>query len=133
MPLPEEVDKRMINSVGLQKVLDKIRPTSNCFVPIGSGYIDFDTYLWTDTETEKPTYEECIDEEIKIKREIRLNFIRNKRNILLRESDIYSLPDYPHPTEEAKQAWLDYRQALRDLPANTEDPSNVTWPREPTD
>jgi len=132
MPLPEEVEKRMINSVGLQKVLDKIRPTSNCFVPIGSGYIDFDTYLWTDTETKKPTYEECIDEEIKIKREISLNFIRNKRNILLRESDVYSLPDYPHPTEEARQAWLDYRQALRDLPANTEDPSSPTWPQEPT-
>ena len=132
MPLPEEVEKRMINSVGLQKVLDKIRPTSNCFVPIGSGYIDFDTYLWTDTETKKPTYEECIDEEIKIKREISLNFIRNKRNILLRESDVYSLPDYPHPTEEARQAWLDYRQALRDLPANTEDPSSPVWPQEPT-
>jgi len=131
MPLP--VEERMINSVGLQKVLDKIRPTSNCFVPISSGYIDFDTYLWTDTETKKPTYEECIDEEIKIKREISLNFIRNKRNILLRESDVYSLPDWPHASEERKQAWLDYRQALRDLPANTEDPSSPTWPQEPTD
>ena len=25
-----------------------------------------------------------------------------------------------------------YRQALRDLPANTSDPSNPTWPTEPS-
>ena len=25
-----------------------------------------------------------------------------------------------------------YRQALRDLPANTADPSNITWPEEPS-
>lgn len=60
-----------------------------------------------------------------------LSELRAKRDTLLRESDIYSLPDYPHPTEEAKQAWLDYRQALRDLPANTEDPNNIDWPRRP--
>lgn len=28
-------------------------------------------------------------------------------------------------------AWKTYRQALRDLPANTPDPSNVTWPTPP--
>lgn len=27
--------------------------------------------------------------------------------------------------------WLDYRQALRDLPANTVDPFNPVWPQEP--
>lgn len=27
--------------------------------------------------------------------------------------------------------WLDYRQALRDLPANTTDPFNPVWPDEP--
>ena len=35
-------------------------------------------------------------------------------------------------TEEVKQAWLDYRQALRDLPANTSDPSNPVWPYSPS-
>lgn len=27
--------------------------------------------------------------------------------------------------------WADYRQALRDLPANTPDPANPVWPQEP--
>jgi len=122
---------RMINATGLRKVLDKIRPTSNCFITPGTTYIDYDSIKWTDTETEKPTYEECIDEEIKIIREIRMNTIRRERNILLRDSDIYVIPDWPHATEEVKQAWLDYRQALRDLPANTTDPENPVWPQAP--
>lgn len=42
--------------------------------------------------------------------------LRNKRRYLLNESDKYAIPDWPHPTPEARQAWLDYRQALRDLP-----------------
>lgn len=34
-------------------------------------------------------------------------------------------------TTEVKALWAPYRQELRDLPANTEDPDNVTWPTEP--
>ena len=30
-----------------------------------------------------------------------------------------------------KAAWVTYRQALRDLPANTADPENPTWPTKP--
>jgi hypothetical protein len=29
------------------------------------------------------------------------------------------------------QVWMDYRQALRDLPANTVDPANPVWPVKP--
>ena len=61
-----------------------------------------------------------------------LNQLRTKRNTFLDESDKYVTVDFPHPTPEARQAWLDYRQALRDLPANTEDPANPVWPVQPT-
>ena len=61
------------------------------------------------------------------------NELRALRNERLTETDKYtSIPDYPHPTPESKQAWLDYRQALRDLPANTTDPLNPVWPEAPT-
>lgn len=59
--------------------------------------------------------------------------LRKKRGEILKETDKYAIPDWPHPTEEARQSWLDYRQALRDLPANTEDLSSPTWPQEPTE
>src|SRR5210317_1241341 len=54
-----------------------------------------------------------------------LKQLRTKRNTLLDQSDKYIVADYPHPTPEKKQEWLDYRQALRDLPSTTEDPPNA--------
>lgn len=33
----------------------------------------------------------------------------------------------------ARQQWQLYRQALRDLPANTEDPTQPVWPEPPTE
>ena len=57
--------------------------------------------------------------------------LRKKRDELLKETDKYTIPDWPPSTPEIKQAWLDYRQALRDLPANTADPENPMWPTPP--
>ena len=58
--------------------------------------------------------------------------LRIERNKLLKSSDKYTILDWPHATEEVKQAWLDYRQALRDLPSNTSDPENPVWPVAPS-
>jgi len=57
--------------------------------------------------------------------------LREERNKRIARTDYLAIPDYPHATEEVKQAWLDYRQALRDLPANTTDPENPVWPVAP--
>ena len=59
-----------------------------------------------------------------------LKKLRAERDTILSQTDKYAAIDFPHGSEVAKQAWLDYRQALRDLPANT-DPSNPTWPIAP--
>ena len=60
--------------------------------------------------------------------------LRRERNTLLSESDINVIMDrWEVYTEETKQAWRDYRQDLRDLPANTSDPFNVVWPAKPTE
>jgi hypothetical protein len=66
------------------------------------------------------------------------NLLRKYRNILLELSDKYVLPDFPHSNETTKQAWITYRQNLRDLPSNST-PSfdsngiltGVTWPTDP--
>jgi hypothetical protein len=49
--------------------------------------------------------------------------LRETRNILLKETDWTD----KYNIEE----WVAYRQALRDLPANTEDPTNPVWPEQP--
>ena len=52
--------------------------------------------------------------------------LREKRNRLLTQSDYLGLSDVTMPA-----TWKTYRQALRDLPANTSHPSKVTWPSAP--
>ena len=54
------------------------------------------------------------------------NELRTKRNQLLAETDYLALSDVTLSTEMAE-----YRQALRDLPANTTDPANPVWPTKP--
>ena len=56
-----------------------------------------------------------------------LKVLRNKRNQLLTETDFYALSDVTM-SDEMKT----YRQALRDLPANTADPKNPTYPTKPS-
>ena len=58
--------------------------------------------------------------------------LRTKRNTVLDQSDKYATIDYPHATVAKQQEWLDYRQALRDLPSVTEDPLNPVWPLVPS-
>ena len=60
-----------------------------------------------------------------------LKKLRAERDALLSQTDKYATIDFPHGSEAAKQAWLDYRQALRDLPANTTDAENPVWPEAP--
>lgn len=53
--------------------------------------------------------------------------LRAQRNALLTACDWTVLADTPTSTA----AWKTYRQALRDLPANTTDPYNPVWPTPP--
>jgi len=55
-----------------------------------------------------------------------LEQLRLKRNDLLAETDYLALSDSTL-TDEMRT----YRQALRDLPANTVDPANPVWPTKP--
>ncbi|HEY0213942.1 MAG TPA: tail fiber assembly protein [Paenirhodobacter sp.] len=56
--------------------------------------------------------------------------LRAERDRRLTASDKYALPDYPQ-SETQRSAWLTYRQALRDLPENTTDPTAPDWPVAP--
>ena len=68
-----------------------------------------------------------------------LKYLREERIKKLKESDIYGLSDFPFANDTIKQAWVTYRQELRDLPS-TSTPSldengdliNVTWPTPPS-
>ena len=60
-----------------------------------------------------------------------LAIVRGGRDELLKSSDWTQAVD--SPLSDAKKAeWATYRQQLRDLPANTSDPANPTWPTPPS-
>lgn len=53
--------------------------------------------------------------------------LRSERDVRIAATDWTQLPDAPCDP----LLWQEYRQALRDLPANTTDPHNPEWPDEP--
>jgi len=69
-----------------------------------------------------------------------LNNLRIIRNGILNSTDKYATLDFPHPTEEKKQEWFVYRQALRDLTITVveqnvvldADLTNVVFPTPPS-
>ena len=80
-----------------------------------------------------PTREETDKKIAELEAAEPIRLLRIERNRRLAETDWWVLPDRT-PT----QAQLDYRQALRDLPANSEpqldnqgDLINITWPEVP--
>jgi hypothetical protein len=52
--------------------------------------------------------------------------VRNERNNLLAETDWWAVQDRTMTAGE-----IDYRQALRDVPAQDGFPLNVVWPTKP--
>ena len=61
--------------------------------------------------------------------------LRATRDLLLTESDWTQVGDLVSSgamTSDKLAEWKTYRQSLRDLPANTSDPSSITWPTKPS-
>jgi len=57
--------------------------------------------------------------------------LRRKRDQMLTSTDWTQSPDSPL-SDTKKQEWATYRQQLRDLPSNTTDFRNPTFPARPT-
>lgn len=116
--------------------LDRTELTSNVSTSV---YDKIRTYTIVDGEKvyNTPTREEWDT----AMNEVVADLIRELRNMKLQETDRYSLPDYPHTSEEKRQEWLNYRQTLRDyMDTFTFDVpehgcinhSDITWPDPPS-
>lgn len=63
--------------------------------------------------------------------DVDMQSLRSQRDKWLIQCDWTQAAD--SPLSDAKKAeWATYRQQLRDLPANTSDPANPTWPTPPS-
>jgi hypothetical protein len=69
-----------------------------------------------------------------------MGILKRVRLQKLGPTDIYGLSDYPFSSEENKQAWQVYRQALRDITTQYPNPEvdendnliGIVWPVKPT-
>ena len=99
--------------------LASLRPGAQ-FVMRG-GVIEF--YQHDDAQ---PTEEELQAEIVRLNEAQPMVELREERNRRLAETDYLALSDVTLTPEMAA-----YRQELRDLPVNTADPVNPTWPVKP--
>lgn len=67
---------------------------------------------------------EAAEPEVQLQKDFEI--LRRQRNQLLAKTDYLALAD-----ETLTDEMRAYRQALRDLPANTVDPTNPVWPTKP--
>ena len=98
----------------------------------GSDYTGLE---WLDSEQTQPTKTEVIDKIAELDAAEPMRLLRIERNKKIAETDWRVLPDQT-PSDD----WINYRQALRDLPASASpkldsnyelDFSSFTWPTEP--
>jgi len=110
---------------------------------LNAGWLSIENYDYNKIEWEEnttiPTLEQVNNKIEELKLAEPMNKLREERDNKLKESDIYGLSDFPFANDTIKQAWITYRQELRDLPSNSTPQldengnlTNVTWPTPPS-
>jgi len=89
--------------------------------------LTFDERLrWFSSDIPKPTYEELVEVLPQVISEQKLKYLRNERNVLLRETDWWAVSDRTMTSEQEA-----YRQALRDITNTYSSLDDVVWPVKP--
>jgi len=78
-------------------------------------------------DTALPSEDAVMAEYARVEAAEPMRLLREERDRLIAETDWMANSDVT-----MSDAWRTYRQALRDLPANTTDPANPVWPTEPS-
>ncbi len=116
---------------GIAEALRKLRPGA-FWVLRGNDYSGLE---WMDSSQTQPTETEINSKISELDAAEPMRLLRIERNKKIAETDWRVLPDQT-PSDD----WINYRQALRDLPASASpklnsdyelDFSSFTWPTEP--
>lgn len=109
----------------LSEVLEILRPNTTYSIDETADR----QVVWysENNELPYPAESELLAKSAEIPNILALKYLRTRRNQLLAETDFYANSDVT-----MSDAMRTYRQALRDLPANTTDPSNPSWPTKPS-
>ena len=92
---------------------------------------DLSTLTWDESNTDAKPTKKALDEAWPaVEMERKWKAVRAERDRLLTASDWTQVADAPL-TASVKQAWADYRQALRDIPQTQNNPDSIVWPEVP--
>ena len=120
----------------LMYAIDSLAPNSD-YVIFGDEYSGIE---WRDTVNTKPTEEQVNAKIAEIKAAEPMGLLRDERNYRLAQTDWTQLKDIDLDVIRERN-WKNYRQALRDLPSNSNpkldsfgnlDLSSVNWPTKPS-
>ena len=123
--IPTALSQEDYDALGVDPVLEGSQPATTRFQIAYRDGVEEINGLWFTRYNVVDMEQEAIDAMI----EQQWTSVRDQRNRMLSESDWTQLSDSPL-TEEQKQEWVVYRQALRDI-TTQEDPFNITWPEKP--
>ena len=109
--------------------------------PVQPGGIADNCYegiVWGDVPlNQRPSKEQFEARKAEMDREIPMNLLRQERNYKLQSTDFLMTTDFPFPSEDIREAWKTYRQALRNMTVTTTpvfdqyDNLLITWPTPP--
>ena len=121
-------DKSALISAGYVEFIVNVEPTNNNYLKeyVEDGSNEVATGTW-ETKWKLQDRSGLSTAETNDAKKRGYGDIRKNRDYLLSLTDHHAYQD----TAAMSSAMTTYRQALRDLPANTADPFNVTWPSNP--
>jgi len=120
---PKQISDEIFADYGVMRVFFSTPPEVTYAQQLQENTPVFQDERWTQTWSVVDLSEEQLAEATNQK----AADIRAERNDKLSASDWTQLADAPVD----KQAWADYRQALREVPDQAGFPWNVTWPEQP--
>lgn len=94
--------------------------------PAAEWVLTGDTIRWDSDDIDQPSDDAINAEIVRLTAAEPWAALRAERDRLLAATDWWGASD--RTMSDAQTA---YRQALRDLPANTDDPANPSWPTKP--
>ncbi len=110
--------------IPMNVAIDSLKP--NCTYTVMQEQGQDEVLIWKDETNTAPTADEIATEQARLLALEPMRCLRENRNALLAETDWMANSDVT-----MSDGWKKYRQDLRDLPANTKDPANPTWPTKP--
>ena len=126
--------------MSLHQSLQILYPTA-LYDTLPHTVLSYHHIVWRDETIPKPTEQTLLDFQAQLNAAATdpTKLLRILRNKHLAKSDVRVLPDFPQ-SEDTRQAWLAYRQVLRDLPTAFPNPAAdartgklhlVDWPLDP--